>query len=258
MDRERERRASHRTPTRSLVLAWADAHTVDISNAEADDLVRRLWHPPAPFDPEAVERCVTDALLLLAESEAHDEPTAERLRGLAAKVSATMLALGLVQKARCVLPDDDPVPSDGVPDMTAPPRDDDAPGTAINEEGGRPMRYDLRFERPVAVTLGTLGGRRALATHVPFDGRVRVRPDGEGARPIVVPLDELGEGDRRALLAAPTRRRVEVHVRCVRRCGRAYRAWLCEDMRVETTGGEEICRVESLFAARCEEHRIAR
>ena len=73
MGEERRPSLGHRAPTRAMVLAWADAHTVDISNAEADDLVRRLWHPAAPFEPEAVEQCVTDALLLLAVAPPEQE-----------------------------------------------------------------------------------------------------------------------------------------------------------------------------------------
>ena len=229
--------------------------------AEADDLVRRLWHPPTPFEPEAVERSVTDALLLLAESEEHDESTAEALRRLAASVSDTLVSLGLVHQARCVLPnrESDPVPSGGVSDMTAPPCDDDAPGTAFGEgDGTTPLRFDLRYERPVAVTLQ---GEKANAIWPPSFGRVRLRPDGS-RRSVVVALDELDDSSRRILRTAPVRLRAETIVRCsVRHCNQCCRAWILEgsppdDFQIEDTKGDLISEFAGLFAARCEQHRL--
>ncbi len=265
MDNERRPTTGHRAPTRAMVLAWADAHMVDISNAEADDLVRRLWHPPAPFEPEAVEQCVTDALLLLAESEGHDEPTAEGLRRLAARASATMLALGLVDRARCVLPNDEeqPVPS-GERETVSPggvaereeAEDDGVPGSAFGEGEGQALRFDaIYLLKPVVVMLH---GKRATAIWPPSFGRVKLKLDGS-RRSVVVALDELDDAGRGSLLTAPVRRRTEIAVRCsVRRCSQAYRAWIREDSRIEDTKGKPFAEFGSLFAARCEEHRLAR
>jgi len=143
-------------------------------------------------------------------------------------------------------------PSGGVPDMLAPDGDDDAPGMAVGEDKGRPMRFDFVYERPVDVVLDE---ERAVAPHPPFDGRVRVQPKRKNARAVVVAVDDLDDAGRRALRAAPTRRRIEVHVRCrVRHCAKVYRAWLCKDMTIQDTRGREIGPVEDLFAARCSNH----
>ena len=46
--RRRDAMGVRPTPgTRSRVLAWADAHSIDVSNDEADDLVRRLRNAPS-------------------------------------------------------------------------------------------------------------------------------------------------------------------------------------------------------------------
>ncbi len=257
MGEERRPTTRHRAPTRAMVLAWADAHSLDISNAEADDLVRRLWHAPAPFEAEAVEQCVTDALLLLAESEGHDEPTAERLRRLAARVSYTMVSLRLVPQARCVMPDGErePVSPGGVAEGEE-AEDDDGPGTAFGEGEGQPLRFDaIYLLKPVVVMLH---GKRATAIWPPSFGRVKLKLDGS-RRSVVVALDELDDAGRRSLLSAPVRRRTEIAVRCIaRHCSQAYRAWIREDSRIEDTKGEPFAEFGSLFAARCEEHRLAR
>jgi len=244
-----------------MVLAWADAHTVDISNAEADDLVRRLWHPPTPFEPEAVEQCVTDALLLLAEGFEHDEAAAEGLRRLAVRVSATVLALGLVERGRCVLPDgEQPVPS-GEREPVSPgggaereeAEDDGVPGTAVGERDGTTLRFDAVYLTPIFVTLH---GKKAKAIWPPSYGRVRLQPKGS-LRSVVVALDDLDDQDRLILRAAPARRRTEAVVRCcVRHCSQSFRAWIRADSGIETTKGEPINdEFGTLFAARCERHR---
>ncbi len=251
MNTEGRPTTGHRSPTRAMILAWADTHSVDVSNAEADDLVRRLWCPPTPFDAEAVEKCVVDALLLLAESEEHDESTAESLRRLASQVSAVMLTLKR-------MPDGQREP-DSTSDITerVEAEDDGAPGTAVGEEGCRPLRYDLIYRKPVRVTLH---GKRLLALHPPFDGRVRLRPERGETRATVVPLDELAPSDR-ARLKAPIRRRQEILVRCAnRRCGSVFRAWLADgdELSIQETGGRCITDVHGVFMARCEEHRLVR
>lgn len=207
--RRRDAMGVRPTPgTMSRVLAWADAHSIDVSNDEADDLVRRLR---------------------AAHSSDSD---------------------GGGQH---------PTPSRGIPDTPSPDDDDRAPGMAVGEDVGRPIRYDYLYASPVAVTVG---GERAVALHPPFDGRVRLRPVGEKARAVLVALDELSEDDRTALARAPVRRRIEAHVRCsVRGCAQAYRAWLSasgDEIAVEDTAGERICGSAGLFAARCGAHRRER
>lgn len=255
MNDERRPTTRHSEPTRATVLAWADAHTVDISNAEADDLVRRLWHPAAPFEPEAVEKCVTDALLLLAESEGHDEPTAERLRRLAARVSYTMVSLRLVSQARCVMPDGEREPdSAGDTIAQADEEDDGAPGSAVGEACGTPLRFDAVYlAAPIFVELH---GTRGKAIWPPSFGRVKLKLNGS-RRSVVVALDELDDHNRLILRAAPVRRRTEAVVRCcVRHCNQSFRAWLRSDSGIETTKGEPINdEFGTLFAARCERHR---
>ena len=202
--RRRDATGDRPTPgTRSRVLAWADAHSIDISNDEADDLVRRLDESPD--------------------------------------------SAGAGQHGRV------PTPPGGIPDMLAPPEDDRAPGMAVGEDGGRAMRYDYRYLSPVAVTLK---GERAVAAHPPSDGRVRLRPEGGDARPVVAAVDDLDDAERLALRSAPVTRRVEVVVRCrgARHCGKAYRAWLRDDGSIEDTSGREICKVHDLFLASCGDH----
>ena len=171
-----------------------------------------------------------------------------------------LVSLRLVHQARCVLPnrESDPVPSGGVSDMTASPRDDGAPGTAFGEGDGTPLRFDLRYERPVAVTLQ---GEKANAIWPPSFGRVRLRPDGS-RRSVVVALDELDDSSRRILRTAPVRLRAETIVRCsVRHCNQCCRAWILEgsppdDFQIEDTKGDLISEFAGLFAARCEQHRL--
>ena len=243
--------ASRPAPTRATVLAWADAHSLDISNTEADDLVRRLWHLPTPFEPEAVERCVTDALLLLAESEEHDEPTAERLRRLAAGVSDTMVSLGLVRQAPRVMPDGEPDSPDGLVENDD-ANDDDGPGAELGEAEGS-LRFDAIYCTPV-VSL-TLNGKKATAYWPPSFGMLKLEPDGS-RRSVVVALDDLDNHNRLILRAAPTRRRTKAVVRCcAKQCNRSYTAWIRTDTRIEDVEGRPINEFGVLFAARCERHR---
>jgi len=246
MDGQRRPTTMHSNPTRAMIIAWADAHSVDVSNAEADDLVRRLWYPPAPFDTEAVEKCVVDALLLLAEGEEHDESTAESLRGLAMQVSAAMLALRGA-------PDGDPdsIPSDGVTEREE-AEDDGAPGTTVGEASGTPLRYDAIYIKPVAVTLN---GKLAKAIWPPSYGRVKLQPEGS-RRSLAVALDELDDRSRRMLRDAKVRLRTEMVVRCRAHCTQCFRAWMRPDGGAEDTKGEPISEFRSLFAARCERHRL--
>jgi len=206
---------------RSQVLAWADAHSIDCSNEEADDLVRRLRN--APSDGTG------------ADARDGDDKSPDSADG-----------------------GKHPTPSRGIPDMLSPPDNDHAPGMAVGEgeDGCRPLRYDYLLASPVAVTVG---GEQAVAMHAPYDGRVRVRPEREDARAIVVALDDLDDAGRSALLAAPMRRRIEIIVRCrTRRCPKCYRAWLSGDGSVEDTSGREICKVQDLFLARCGDHKRGR
>ena len=179
MDKEERSTATRTVPTRAAVLAWADAHSLDICNTEADDLVRRLWHPPIPFDTEAVEKCVVDALLLLAESEEHDESTAESLRRLASQVSAAMLTLKHMPDG-----EQEPDSSDGVAEREE-AEDDGAPGTAVGEADGTPLRFDAVYLQPIVVRLH---GKKATAIWPPSFGRVRLQPEGS-RRPVTVALD---------------------------------------------------------------------
>ncbi len=237
----------HRSPTRALIIAWADAHSLDVSNTEADDLVRRLWHPPTPFDTETVEKCVVDALLLLAEGEEHDESTAESLRGLASQVSASMLAL-----RRAPDGEQEPDSSGGVAKQEEVENDDDAPGDAVGEGEGQPLRYDEIYCAAIRVTLR---GEGAKAIWPPSFGRVKLKPDGS-RRSVVVALDDLDCRSRLALRSVPTRRRTEAVVRCsVRNCPKCHRAWIRHDTRIEDTEGRPINGFNALFAALCEEHR---
>jgi len=230
------------------------------------DLLRRIG--PTGSEDELAERVLeaADAAGVRADAIAADMPSSaplgsEQWRINRARIISTIVA-GVAKTGRlaCLVADaggldgERPTPgTGGIPDMLSPPGDDDAPGTAMGEDTGRPLRFDFVFERPVDVVL--LDGERAVAPHPPFDGRVRVRPKRENARPVVVAVDDLDDG-RSALLAAPTRRRIEVHVRCrARHCGKAYRAWLRDDGGVDDTSGREICKeFQDLFLACCGDH----
>jgi len=124
--------------------------------------------------------------------------------------------------------------------------------------GERPPRRDLIYAEPVDVRLAD--GRRGVVRHPPFDGSVRVvLPAARKRRgcAINVPLDDLAERSRIALAKGRVRRRVEVRVRCSSRrsCTRTIFGWLTEKNTVETTDGQPICSLASLFSGRCPEHR---
>jgi len=223
--RRRDAMGVRPTPvTRSRVLAWADAHSIDISNDEADDLVRRLRTAPSDWTG-------TDA------RDGDDKSSDSAGGGQHGRV---------------------PAPSRGIPDTPSPDGDRVEPGTADGEGvGRRPLRFDRIYAKPVSVTAGGDGG---TVRFPPFDGRVRV--ERHGSRATVAALDDLQEDDRRVLARSPVRKRLEVHIRCtVPGCGQAFRGWLSppsasgDEIAVEDTAGERISGgFAGLFAARCPAH----
>jgi len=237
------------------ICAWCDAHSLDVADGEIVDLVRRLQSLDAMTgcDADGIERMTTD-MIHLAADRIDDEPEkAERLRSLAAYISETLVAVGLTAEARCVLPEYEREPDS--PSAIAErekAEDGGAPGTAVGEADGTPLRYDAIYRKPVVVRLH---GRKAKAIWPPSFGMVRLQPDGS-RRSVVVALDDLDDRSRRILLAAPTRRRTEVVVRCcVRSCTQCFRAWMRLDGGAEDTKGAPLSEFGSLFAARCERHR---
>ncbi|MFQ5496231.1 MAG: hypothetical protein ACE5EX_12725, partial [Phycisphaerae bacterium] len=146
----------------------------------------------------------------------------------------------------------EPDSSDGVAEREE-AEGDDAPGTAVGEADGTPLRFDALFLQPVFVTLR---GKRATAIWPPSYGRVRLQPEGS-RRSITVALDELDDRSRRMLRDAKVRLRTEVVVRCrVAHCTQCFRAWVRPDGGVEDTKGEPLSEFGSLFAARCGRHRL--
>lgn len=234
---------SGRKPTRSLVLAWADACGIDVDNESADRLVRRLHDETIPFDgdPDVVERCVVEALRWMAD-RVSNRAAAGALRHAADAVSDALKEAVLI-------------------DVAAPPEPaaTEAVGSALHEthasDGSipRPMRRDVIYTRPVEIHLAD--GRRGKVVHPPFDACVRIRL--EQGRTVVLPLDDLPTAAR-AALRSPVRRRVEVHPRCsVRSCGQAFRGFLTADGNVESSDGEYICEFASLFHGYCPGHKRA-
>jgi len=187
------------------ICAWCDAHALDVADGEIADLVRRLQSLDimAGSDAEGIERMTTD-LIHHAADRIDDEPEkAERLRSLAAYISETLVAVGLTVDARCIMPDGvrrEPDFSGGITE-----RDEDegdgAPGTAVGEASGTPLRYDAVYIQPVVVRLH---GKNAKAIWPPSYGRVKLKLDGS-RRSVVVALDDLDDHNRLILRAAPTR-----------------------------------------------------
>jgi hypothetical protein len=80
---------------------------LEVGDGAIEDLVRRLQAADimSRCDPEGIERMATD-LIHLAADRIDDHPEkARRLRALAAHISETMVAVGLVSQARCVVPE---------------------------------------------------------------------------------------------------------------------------------------------------------
>ena len=234
---------SGRKPTRTLVLAWADACGIDVDNESADRLVRRLHDETIPFDgdPDVVERCVVEAVLSMA-ARVSDRAAAGALRDAAEVVSTAFKEAALF-------------------DVAAPPKPaaTEAVGSALDETHAsdewipRPMRRDAIYSRPVEIRLAD--GRRGKVAHPPYDACVRVKPE-QGCT-IVIALDDLPVAAR-AALRSPVRNRVEVHPRCsIRRCGQAFRGFIAADGNVESSDGEYICDFASLFHGYCPDHKRA-
>lgn len=93
------------SPSRSLILAWADSHGIDIGNEEADDLARRVQACAIPWDnAEVAETCITDVIYYLAGRVEHNPDAEEMLTNAACEVSASFYRAGLVERPRCVSP----------------------------------------------------------------------------------------------------------------------------------------------------------
>ena len=91
------------------IRAWRDAHELEVEAGAVEDLVRRLQAIDimTGCNADGIERMATD-LIHLAAGRLDGEPgKAWRLRALAAHISETMVAVGLVSQARCVMPDGD-------------------------------------------------------------------------------------------------------------------------------------------------------
>jgi len=235
--------------------AWCDANALDVANGEIADLVRRLQSLDAltGCDADGIERTVTDLMHFAADRIEAAPEKAERLRRLAAHISETLVAVGLTADARCVMPNREREPDspDGLVEQVE--TDDDGPGTAVDESSGIPLRYDAIFLKPVTVMLN---GERTKAIWPASYGRVRLQPE-DSRRSVVVALDDLDDRSRRILRDAKERLRTELVVRCrVAHCTQCYRAWVRPDGEIEDTRGEPLSKFGSLFAARCERHRL--
>ena len=244
---------------KQVIGAWCDANALHVADGEIVDLVRRLQSLDAMTgcDADGIERMTTDMIHFAADLIDNEPEKAERLRRLAAHISETLVAVGLTADARCIMPDGEPDSNspDGVAVREDDVEDDGAPGTAVGEADGTPLRFDALYLQPVFVTLR---GKRAKAIWPPSFGRVRLQP--EDSRPShTVALDELDDRSRRMLRDAKVRLRTEAVVRCrVARCTQCFRAWVRPDFGVEDTKGEPISEFGSLFAARCEAHKLTR
>jgi len=240
--------------------AWCNANSLDVADGEIGDLVRRLQSLDAMTgcDADGIERVVTDFMHFAADGLEGEPEKAERLRRLAAHISETLVAVGLTVDARCVMPDSEREP-DSPSRITKreEAEDDGAPGKAVGEASGTPLRFDALYLQPVFVTLRGKG-KRATAIWPPSFGRVKLQPDGS-RRSVVVALDDLDDRSRRILRDAKVRLRTEMIVRCrVAHCTQCFRAWMRPDGGIEDTKGVPLGEFGSLFAARCEKHRSKR
>lgn len=248
---------SARHGVKLAIGAWCDANALDIADGEIVDLVRRLQSLDimAGSNADGIERMTTDLIHLLAD-RIDDEPMkATRLRKLAAHISDTLVAVGLTADVRCIMPGGERREPDFPSGITEreEAENDGAPGTAVGEADGTPLRFDSLYLQPVFVTLRAKG-KRAKAIWPPSFGTVKLQPEGS-RRSVVVPLDDLDIQSRMLLWCASTRRRTEVVVRCcVRHCNQSFRAWLRADSGIEDTKGKAIN--DALLAARYERHRL--
>ncbi len=241
------------------ICAWCDANALDVADGEIIDLVRRLQSLDIMdgSDADGIERMTTDLIHHAADCIDDYPAKAMRLRRLAAHISETLVAVGLTADVRCIMPDRErrePDISGGITGREE-AENEGAPGTAVGEADGTALRFDAVFLEPVIVALNG-NGKKAKAIWPPSYGRVRLQPEGS-RRSVVVALDELDDRSRRILRDAKVRLRTEAVVRCrVAHCTQCFRAWVRPDFGVEDTKGEPLSEFGSLFAARCERHRL--
>lgn len=210
---EQGRLQSLNSPTRSAILAWADACGIDVDNESADTLVHRLHGQAIPFegDPDVVERCVVEALHWMAD-RSEDGSALQGAAEVVAKAFEQAEFVGGAAHPEPASPEDaDTTQEETQTSAQSPPR---------------PMRHDIIYSVPVEVRLAD--GRRGKVAHPPFGACVRVKLN-DGCT-IMVALDDLPMAARTALQAA-VRKWIEVHPRSsAPGCGMSFRGFL-------TTGG---------------------
>lgn len=243
------------SPTVDVILGWADAHSIDLSQEEVGDLRRRIHDSAIPFDsqPQTVERCVTDAIDWMAD-RAVGPIGAEMLRRAAAGVSEAFVAAGLVERPRYA------VGRGGEPRReqameTDEPEKVEGGALSLSEHIEQPARRDVIYTRAVSVAMED--GGTGVVRFPAYNGRVRVNLPNAPA--VNLPVDDLTQESRARLRSSRVRRRVRVVVRCTHAggCSQALFAWLTPDGSVEDTQGEPIDtleRLDLLFSAVCGRH----